>query len=144
MGAIGKRKIDSYLKYYIGCEIKSDLGIGVLNAVVDGNRVQVGVGYGYNNRALKLHYSDEIKLLLYPLSAMSEDQKYNPQSEIQCFFLDNENKHPIDVEFPTIEQMSHVINSFRKMGYDCDGLIESGLAIDKSPLPATGEEGIKE
>lgn len=33
-----------------------------------------------------------------------------------------------------VEEYSSIINDLRKMGFDCDGLIKSGLAIDKTKV----------
>jgi hypothetical protein len=70
---------------------------------------------------------DEIKPLLRPLSDMTEEERVWFKDEV----LPLGKKHDM-AYFQDIRDAANIINRLRNKGFDCDGLIESGEAIDKT------------
>lgn len=79
---------------------------------------------------------DEVKPYLFPLSSMSEDQKYEFYLRFivnDCdfdyfkFYLDNGNWHKL---LTSLDDIETIIDWFHKNHIDWRGLIPMGLAID--------------
>lgn len=72
---------------------------------------------------------------------------YNPEYESPAYpgmtkrkflkrvFEENGNEQRIEIKF---ENAAIIQNFLRKKGYDCDGLIPAGLAIDKTKMNTNG------
>lgn len=123
------KKIEDYLHLYLGCEclVYDDdnldkFGYAKLSGTINGANAV------FENFAISMR---RVKPILRPLSSMTEDEKYQIQFKCQCFILD-EKIHPLDYVQPTIRNMADIINECRKLFFDCDGLIESGVSIDKT------------
>ena len=118
------KKIEDYLHLYLGCEAKVDVEneLGQLLAIVLSERIQLGIGFGFNNRAIRLHYSEEVKLILRPLSDMTDEE-----SKKVNFPVFNKNGTPLlNMWFP--EDFLYLLSKH----FDLFGLIDAGLAIDKT------------
>ena len=84
---------------------------------------------------------DEIKPYLFPLSSMTEEQKYDLYCrfiETDCdfddfkeFYLDNGMWHQLHTSLDDIEA---IIDWFNKNHFDYRGLIEKSLALDATGL----------
>jgi hypothetical protein len=73
-------------------------------------------------------YQPELfKPLLRPLSDMTEEERVWFKDEV----LPLGKKHDM-AYFQDIRDAANIINRLRNKGFDCDGLIESGEAIDKT------------
>lgn len=80
---------------------------------------------------------DYCKPYLFPLSSMTEEQKYNfycrfiesdyDFDDFKEFYLDNGMWHKL---FTTLEDIEAIIDWFHKNHFDYRGLISIGLAID--------------
>jgi hypothetical protein len=72
-------------------------------------------------------YMDKYKLLLRPLSSMTEDEQK---------VWDNISTPIGEMHIASAQQIHWAkrINYYRSIGIDCDGLIENGQAIDKTKL----------
>lgn len=83
----------------------------------------------------------DIKPYLFPLSSMTEEQKYNfycrfiesdyDFDDFKEFYLDNGMWHKL---FTTLEDIEAIIDWFHKNYFDYRGLISMGLAIDATNL----------
>lgn len=125
-------KLNDYLHNYIGCQIQV-FSIG---------------GYDFKGKIETLTPSlyKEIatmffvgKLILRPLADMTTGEKYkfepkNEDGEIGQEFIGSESE--TSYAFVSFMDMARTINQLRALGFDCDGLIEAGLAIDKTQLEA--------
>ena len=83
---------------------------------------------------------DNVKPYLFPLSSMSEDQKYEfylkfivNDCDFDCFkfYLDNGNWHKL---LTSLDDIEAIIDWFHKNHIDYRGLIPMGLAIDATGL----------
>lgn len=72
------------------------------------------------------------KLILFPLSTMTEDE----MEELEAMFPKDENglEDEADEFNRLITNISGLINELRHRHYDCDGLIDAGLAINGREL----------
>ena len=84
---------------------------------------------------------DNIKPYLFPLSSMTEEQKY----DFYCRFIENDFDFDDFKEFyfennewhkmlTSIDDIGEIIDWFNKNHFDYRGLIEKGLAIDATGL----------
>ena len=114
------KKLEDYLHLYLGCDVmyldtKCTLtganpkkGYFIMNMYAERIRVDKGT----------------FELILRPLSDMIDREKRLARSyDHKVIGIENSIKHWADL-----------INRLRQKGLDCDGLIEAGLAIDKTTL----------
>lgn len=112
--------------------------------VVDGEYSYITDGKSYLTldiiKALFKNWLDEIKPYLFPLSSMSEDQKYEFYLKFiakDCdfdyfkFYLDNGKWHKLITSLLAVEE---IIDWLHKNHFDYRGLIPMGLAIDATNL----------
>ena len=128
------KRIEDYLHLYLGCEcITEDKKIGRL--------CDIGSDYANEMILLTVRYSDDsddwdvfnddpkdvtrIKLLLRPLSDMTEEEKNESG-------FGTTNKH--DAHKFTITTHFETMRYLLSKGFDLFSLIESGLAIDKTKI----------
>lgn len=139
-----KNKIEDYLPFYLGCDCEHDFWN-------DSEDDMPGIGNGRKISELDLHILEESKwfkpkLILRPLSSMTEEDGlylarlvavYDEFKNVAVFRNYNDD---LIVEWPgdafnctgekcwSAEQFKFLLTC----GYDLFGLIESGLAIDKT------------
>ena len=125
------KQIKDYLPYYLGCKVlwgtKEVNGVAVLKQT-DGINCDViynGITYRTNIQ--------NVQPFLYPLSSMTKADrtKYGAIQEDGLWgveYIGSEGE--TSYAFVSFEDMALTINMLRKDGFDCDGLIEAGLAIE--------------
>lgn len=130
-----EKKLQDYIHFYIGQPCVNSW-FGENHEIYDKGWILSGVDYDNTLRPYRLTNSDdftwtgEVKPLLLPLTSLSEE-------EIEKFA--EQEREDIDslTVYETVEALTRTMNNLRKAGYDCDGLIAAGLAIDKTK----GKEG---
>lgn len=123
------KEIKDYLHLYLGCECqvyekgsKEVACKGRLNTINTSgifDSVQVGDCYDFYLNDI------DIKLILRPLSEV--------EGHMQTI-LDLVNKYDPNDAIEALKGMAAAINWLRKNRFDVDGLIEAGLAIDKTKI----------
>lgn len=134
-----KKNIKDHLHLYLGCQFVMKID----NPNSEHHRqltAPMYFGSDVLHAALcKGDYKIDPILILRPLSSMTEEEcdqfgihytegKYNRQ----CFEADATYGGTFRVY--SIESISHRINQMRNAGIDCDGLIDSGLAVTAETL----------
>jgi hypothetical protein len=134
--------IKDYLHLYLGCEVMPndipDITYKLFS--VHYNDDVVLVKEDWHLFSFEKYRFSEIKPILRPLSDMTtgEKFKFNPKNEdgeIGQEFMGSESETPY--AFVSFTDMARTINQLRALGFDCDGLIEAGLAIDATTLTPT-------
>ena len=152
------KRIEDYLHLYLGCEV--EWGFEARKKI--GRLAGKDERYGWqifdpSNAIVSYHpcRTDLLKIILRPLSDMTDEHinelwdtvGYNPEYESPAYpgmtkrkflkrvFEENGNEQRIEIKF---ENAAIIQNFLRKKGYDCDGLIPAGLAIDKSQMNTNG------
>lgn len=119
------KNIKDYLHLYLGCEcIVKEPGESAFKSVLEG--IQRGKFLLKEYGHLLLWEAAEIKPVLRPLSDMTEHES-NMGDEIMNAFNEND---PIEA----FQGMANMTMMLLKQGFDLFGLIESGLALDKTKL----------
>lgn len=139
-----KKNLKDYIHLYIGCFVKYPNTEGkLITAKLTGVSRGDGIETTYKRKRDNCSgdyiswepngYHDcngqNVKLLLRPLSDMTPDERFYAQFNAQCYFLENDNKHPIDYYLPNAEQAAIVTHYLLSKGFDLFGLIDEGLAI---------------
>lgn len=154
------KQLKDYLHLYLGCEVETCMrkaqGEGKPMKKLHGTLMEVDLGMDDKAGILMedetdksnyeyFRYSD-IKPLLRPLSSINkEDVKLLDKAVFGIY--DNSNYAIIEYKdvllprYPTSARPAfptyvRIINELRKMGFDCDNLIEAGLAINKTLTPS--------
>lgn len=140
-----EKKIEDYLRLYIGCEIQAPSPDeefvqckGLLTGIHGEFEAEVQFYDINNNVDEEPSYCpyDRIKPLLRPISDMTEDEMFE-MSEITGL-LQNENLIKAWVNGSafslSIHKMPELFTFLLKKGFDVFGLCEAGLAIDKTKL----------
>ena len=128
-----EKKIEDYIYMYIGCQAQTEDGIGRLNSFnheSGGCEIIFGItGPDFS----KTYFADQVKIVLRPLSDMTEEEMQECGNMIYDFSDEPDlNKwKPSDFEIGLAPEQFHWL---LKKSFDLFGLIESGLAIDKSSL----------
>lgn len=136
--------IKDYLHLYLSCEILIEPyeDQPAYIDTIDG----ICVGESVNFKKASDYYFDDlndfdIKPLLHPLSDMTDEEcdEFGIASDggeylYGCFEPDA--VYGGWMAHIEISSVSERLNEMRKRGFDCDGLIEAGLAIDKTKLDA--------
>ena len=152
------KRIEDYLHLYLGCEV--EWGFEARKKI--GRLAGKDERYGWqifdpSNAIVSYHpcRTDLLKIILRPLSDMTDEHinelwdtvGYNPEYESPAYpgltkrkflkrvFEENGNEQRIEIKF---ENAAIIQNFLRKKGYDCDGLIPAGLAIDKTKMNTNG------
>lgn len=144
-----KKDIKDYLYLYIGCEIMDEYNnkVGKLVAIDYSEENPVRV---LHKVTWRLEYS-EVKPILRPLSDMTIEELEEQEAVIKIFMpdfsvtekdrldaIERINKHGISAlrfdEDSNPLMIFEVLRLLLKQGFDLFGLIESGLAIDKTKL----------
>lgn len=115
------KDIKDYLPFYLGCDVEYK---GKIYSWFPENKPHIELCSKIGKRVSYCLWN-EVNPILRPLSDMTESEKYN-MLDPMMFGLEKllgTNK---------IEQAAELVNQLRKKGFDCDGLIEEGLAIDKT------------
>lgn len=126
------KSINDYLHLYIGCEL---FGIyycdeserrGILTGVTNGGtecEIQFYLEDGINvSEEPDWQESNKVKLILRPLNSMTEEE------DTEVLELNNWVQFDYDRKFNTPECFKYLLSK----GFDLFGLIESGLAIEKT------------
>lgn len=130
-GKASVKNIKDYLHLYLGCEVQY---VEYYNTVIkNGILVEMPIGgteWGVVNEQGDREYSfeQEIKPILRPLSDMTEDEN-KETSKLYFDFMEKQRPSTRD-----ITMMAHMTTWFLSKYFDLFGLIESGLAIDKTKL----------
>ena len=152
------KRIEDYLHLYLGCEV--EWGFEARKKI--GRLAGKDERYGWqifdpSNAIVSYHpcRTDLLKIILRPLSDMTDEHinelwdtvGYNPEYESPAYpgmtkrkflkrvFEENGNEQRVEIKF---ENAAIIQNFLRKKGYDCDGLIPAGLAIDKTKMNTNG------
>jgi hypothetical protein len=120
-----------YAHFYLNCQVKTQKGIGFLESV-DCEGI-AGVRWSHDHEDYDEFKLSRVKPLLKPVSKLTEedarsicyDADYTLSNSV--VFLWDGMLNGFKANF---QQTVQLINSFRKHGYDCDGLIQAGLALD--------------
>ncbi len=137
--------IKDYLHLYLGCEVKHQSFVNplILSSVSDIKGVRIR---GKEDDVSCATLIENFKLILRPLSSMTEEEKI----EIAIIFgwshgdnvtkanateeLFDKNGYWNKITNISGSSWNKVINYCRKQGIDMDNLIDAGLAIDKTTL----------
>jgi hypothetical protein len=137
------KNIKDYLRFYLGCEVLTDNGIETLVGVgllgSDAQRFRTIERF----RSSTNDWSKENKIILRPLSDMSEDEALEVAENILSLNgLNLDDWSAKDIVSAYVEQWDRYTPEETKWllskGFDLFGLIESGLAIDKTKLTDHG------
>ena len=120
-------------KYYEGVYTVESIHPSLNTILVYSERFSVEVIVGYDNY--------EIKPYLFPLSSMTEEQKYDfycrfiendcDFDDFKKFYLDGGMWHKL---LTSLDDIEAIIDWFHKNHFDYRGLIPMGLAIDATNL----------
>lgn len=127
------RKIEDYLHLYLGCDVYDSWNEKTGKLVEIKN---TGKGVGVLHQTVWYMKADEIKLLLRPLSDMTDDELQECGNMVYDFSDEPELNNHRWQDFEVLlapEQFHWLLNKH----FDLFGLIESGLAIPKASLKAT-------
>jgi hypothetical protein len=133
-----EKKIEDYLHLYLGCKVEYDGRIGVIHQYyLPAGKHMVGKVWVCSleedgNREMSCSASaDKCKPILRPLTDMTEEELQQMKLIGWCHF-DDEKIFVCEVHSGyEPHEMSSILNALRKNGFDCDNLIDSGLAITK-------------
>lgn len=153
------------LKLYLGCECETPYGKMILSSLDLGSKHKAWFNEGFkqNKKILNSHGlagksfpRSKFKPLLTTLSSMSDDHKRKifdtawpkpaglwaitdtgKESVIEDLFEFGEGSSLAERvrEYMTFDKWNLLINKARSLGYDCDNLIEQGLALDSTKSP---------
>lgn len=133
------------LALYLGCDCMVDKRIGRLTSI-DTQRYPSIIFDGINTVPIKQFIAPErIKLILTPLSEIDSAQlisiasKYEYDAKYIKQFIDIPALKDVGTTVYVVEEEDFrtavwILNELRALGYDCDDLIEQGLAIDKTKI----------
>lgn len=121
-----KKEIKDYLHLYLGCEIICRNSGKVGKVILHGENLQ---------KAINLQWTP----ILRPLSDMTEKEcdEFGIASDGGEYIYDCLTPDAVYSSWSAVigvSEASERINEMRKRWIDCDGLIESGLAIDATTL----------
>lgn len=120
-----KKDIKDYIHLYLGCDVIVHNTIrATLNLLNHDHRIAVVKLSEAFGQTLSVMYN-EVKLPLRPLSDMTEEEK------VEIFQVGESDWRQRHLEF-TSEQFIKLLSK----GFDLFGLIEAGLAIDKTKIAA--------
>lgn len=131
------KELKDYLPFYLGCEVfgtynDASGSRGYLTGVINGGtecEIQFFLEDGFNvEEEPYFNNAEEIKPLLRPLSDMTEDERerFGWQDESEFRYLSD--AHQVMKNYYYGWQFIDLL----KLHFDLFGLIESGLAIDKT------------
>lgn len=129
-----KTELKMVAQFYIGCDLKTKSGTIKLVGVHIDEFNEVEKAVVLNGNVTHTIDFDNIKLILRPLSDMTdkENKVYNSLDEMRPNF--GYQSHWIERELWEINMWVRKINYLRSIGIDCDNLIENNLAINKAEL----------
>lgn len=157
------KRIEDYLPLYLGCEglylasygvsLKKQVKAKLVGITSQGKPILIcydKTGKEWGRDVISDFY--EFILAIRPLSAMTVEikiliakvlgyypYKYNELDSINSVGeLFDQNGYWTKVTNLSGSQWTKMINCLRKNGYDCDGLMGAGLAIDKTKLETNG------
>lgn len=130
-----KKEIKDYLHYYIGCEVLGQLNgekrKGYLTGVTNGGtecEIQFFEEDGINVfEEPEFNTSEEVKVCLRPLSDMTEHERSESFDAWNKPLLDKTDERNIPKKRQA-QEVKHLLSKH----FDLFGLIDAGLAIDKS------------
>lgn len=104
----------------------------VVHPLYDGNNIK---DYICSIKMFDDHYVDieYIRLFLYPLSGMTEEQKKEYTHIVNYISFDDTDNWK-EGEFIYVEQLNQLMHFYHKNHLDYKGLIEKGLALDATGL----------
>ena len=104
----------------------------VVHPLYDGNNIK---DYICSIKMFDDHYVDieYIRLFLYPLSSMTEEQK-KEYTHIVNYISSDDTDNWKEGEFIYVEQLNQLMHFYHKNHLDYKGLIEKGLALDATEL----------
>ena len=104
----------------------------VVYPLYDGNNIK---DYICSIKMFDDHYVDieYIRLFLYPLSSMTEEQK-KEYTHIVNYISSDDTDNWKEGEFIYVEQLDQLMHFYHKNHLDYKGLIEKGLALDATGL----------
>lgn len=125
------KKIEDYLYLYFGCEISDGNRAGILcgfMVVKYGHRVNV-----LHSNGLRMTYQLKTwRPLLRPLSDMTEEEAIHLNADEEYIIEIMDKYNPDRHWHLSANDMVYLLSK----GFDLFGLIEAGLAIDKTKQPA--------
>ncbi len=131
-----KTKKENYLHLYLGCDVivSDSMGEDVYGKLISISLDSVFVSPRGKKTAIDYAITDYVKLVLRPISNMTTDEhdeyiqldKQRPNFGMQSYWYEREEWD--------IRLSAGKTNWLRKNGFDCDGLLKSGEAIDKTKL----------
>lgn len=129
-----KTKFSEVAKHYLGCKLQTTDGIGNFDEFSPKDLNQITC----YTLTKAYHAAEEVKPLLYDL-----DSKGDMPNDVlldMCKAVNEMNKNIEHAEKSGIANLAvrawaKCVDSLRAMHIDCDGLIESGQAIDVTTLP---------
>jgi adenylosuccinate lyase len=118
-----EKQLKDYAHLYFGCDLYAPNG-------------KVLKVYEVYKELFYMVLADGYKLILRSLSDMTEEEQFEIAEilgiiQVEHFIEAWINKRTYSI---SIHIMAELTNTLRKMGFDIDGLIESGLAIDKTTI----------
>ena len=131
-----EKKIDNYLPFYFGCSIE----ISYISYTTKKDKSYIKENFEIFD--LYIHRGDvyTLKPILRKLTSIT-DEEISDFHELKLGWVHlTEDKSELVFEIHgghTPNQMSETLIQLRKRGFDCDNLIEAGLAIDKATLSVT-------
>lgn len=120
-----EKKIEAYIHLYLGCGATegNDALVGKLSGI---HLNHCYIDYDYKIQSVSI---DNLKLVLRPLSDMTEEElKHFGVSE--TLTKEELQQHFFDCPFFTPDEYVYLL----KHGFDLFGLIEDGLAVDKTKM----------
>lgn len=139
-----KKFIDWHL--YTGCDVFTvfEYKLNLIGVVGEYWYLHDKKGIQYDTTAI----SEDVRLILRRLDSMTYEERdkygeilYEPDNDRGAFEIMDSGKHikantyeDESWSYVKITNVSQLINQLRKDGFDCDGLIESGQAIDAVTL----------
>lgn len=129
-----KTKFSEVAKHYLGCKLQTTDGIGNFDEFTPKDSNQITC----YNLVIAYHAAEEVKPLLYDL-----DSKGDIPNKVLigvCQIVNEMNENIEHAEKSSLGNLAvrawaKCVDSLRAMHIDCDGLIESGQAIDVTTLP---------
>lgn len=128
-----KKQIKDYLHLYIGCHVKF---IGKDRPFIKNGSIKT---LEPENVRSWIKQNDEFKLILRPMSSLTHDEikaARTKSSEFDRSPISGRWGQKVSYGFTTdpLEWEAQIVFNLIKMGFDVFGLIEAGLAIDKTKL----------
>lgn len=133
------------LALYLGCDCMVDKRIGKLTSI-DLHRMPTVIFDNIHTVPTRSFVAPEkIKLILTPLSEIDSDRlmciahKYEYDAKYIKSFIDIPALKDADTTTRIADEEDFrtavwILNELRALGYDCDDLIEQGLAIEKAKI----------